>query len=96
VSHRVCFAWVLVACSSKVVAKPAADETVFVFEDYADGDSTFKGKRVPHTDPLRPGDPVARLVRSHNDVRLVVDGALRPTSDFDRGAWVDGYSCQPR
>jgi hypothetical protein len=80
----------------RVRAKPSADETVFVFVDYAESDSTFKGKRVPRTDQLRPGDVVVRLLRSHSDVRLVFDGALRPTPDFDRGSWVDGYSCLGR
>ncbi len=77
----------------RVRAKPSADETVFVFEAYADGDSMFKGKRVPRTDHLKPDDVVARLVRTRDEVRLVFDGAFRLSPDFDRGAWTDGYSC---
>jgi hypothetical protein len=78
----------------RVRAKPSPDETVFVFEGYADGDSEFKGKPVPRTDHLKPGDVVARLLRARGQVRLVFDGAFRLSPDFDRGKWTEGYSCK--
>jgi hypothetical protein len=78
----------------QIRAKPTPDETVFVFDGYAQGDSVFKGKPVPRADHLKPDAVVARIVRTGAEVRLVFDGAFRPSADFDQGSWTDGYSCK--
>ena len=78
----------------RIHAKPTPNETVFVFDGYAQGDSVFKGKPVPRTDHLKPDAVVARMLRTGPEVRLVFDGAFQPTTDFDMGSWTDGYSCK--
>lgn len=75
-------------------AEPHDDETVFVFDRYLEGDSTFKGKPVPRPDHFQAGkDVIVRLQRVGGERRLVFDGAFQLPPDFDRGTGKFGYRC---
>jgi hypothetical protein len=75
-----------------VLAKPTPNETVLVFESYAQWDSTFKHTPVPHHDRFAKGAAVARIVNDATP-RLMFDQALQLDAEFDSGSWTEGYRC---